>query len=121
MVQFILTPEACISEISVILQGQAPSNPSSTLGSGDVSRRLVAIILGGAYADTFDQVHRGVEAAFASSGSSKVSWLPQDGSKPAPPLGPEYGKAMVQRVKDTLSRLAVEGKLGAGETGVYWY
>ena len=63
----------------------------------------------------------GVEAAFASSGSSGVLWLRHDGSKPAPPLGPEYGKAIVQRVKDTLGKLAAEGRLGSGEDGVHWY
>lgn len=62
-----------------------------------------------------------VEKEFASSGASSVAWLRHDGSKPAPPVGPEYGKAMVQRVRDTLDSLKNEGKLGNGETEVYWY
>jgi lysozyme family protein len=78
-------------------------------------------MLGGGFADTFDQVHDGVEKALKESGGAKVAWVRHDGTKPAPPLGPEYGKAMVERVKETLASLKAEGKLESSNSGVYWF
>lgn len=99
---------------------------SSDLGTRNVSpdRRPVAVILGGGYNDTFDEVHDAVEADFVKSGvsSAGVSWLRQDATKPAPAVGtPEYGQAQIQRVRDVLAGLQKEGKLGDGETRVCWY
>jgi len=51
----------------------------------------------------------------------KVPWLRPDTSKPAPPLGPEYGKALVVRIKELMADLQKQGKLDGGEDGVYWY
>lgn len=112
VIHFVLPREGFVSDISAVLQGQTPSAGSSTLGTGNLAARPVAVILGGGYSENFDQVHDAVEEA---TGGSGVAWLRHDGDKPAPPLGPEYGKAMVARVKEAL------GKLGAGETGVHWY
>ena len=114
--------DATIAEIPAILRGQTPSSPSSTLGSGDYSRRPVAVILGGGYTDVFDQVHEGVEAAFSPEGrSSGVAWLRFDPDKPMPPLGPEYAAQALRRLRDTLAGLVEGGKLGNGETAVYQY
>jgi hypothetical protein len=41
--------------------------------------------------------------------------------KPAPPLGPEYGKAMVARSKEALLKLQAEGKLDGTDDGLYYY
>ena len=121
VVQFISNTEACISEIPTLLQGQAPSNPSSTLGTGNVSRRPVAVVLGGGYTANFDEIRDGVEAAFPSSGGSGVAWLKHDGTIPAPPLGPEYSKAILKRTKDVLKGLADDGTLVNGKSEVYLY
>ena len=113
--------DACISEIPSVLRGQIPASPTSALGSGDVSRRPVAIILGGGYTDVFDTVREGVEAAFGPDGSSGVAWLRFDTDLPMPPLGPEYATKALQRLRDTLDELVAGGKLGGGETAVYQY
>jgi hypothetical protein len=42
-----------------------------------------------------------------------------DREKPAPPIGPEYGKHVVGRVKETLLAMEKEGKLIAGDGGIY--
>lgn len=44
-----------------------------------------------------------------------------DREKPAPPLGPEYGKHVVGRVKETLLGMEKDGKLDKGDGGVYMY
>ncbi|SPO03275.1 uncharacterized protein DNG_05957 [Cephalotrichum gorgonifer] len=119
VVHFVIGPEAAISEVPVILNGQIPPNPSSTLGSGNLSERPVAFALGGAFAETFDQVHDEVEKEFGASGSG-LAWLRHDWSTPAPPLGPEYADAIVQRIKDRLAQLKADGKLG-GQTDVYLF
>jgi hypothetical protein len=48
-----------------------------------------------------------------------VPWLRLDLSKPAPPLGPAYGKALVERIKVVMKELEEVGKMG--RDGVYFY
>lgn len=50
---------------------------------------------------------------------SGIPWLRPDTTKPAPPLGPEYGKALVRRIKELMGTLAEQGKLG--EDAVLYY
>ena len=55
-----------------------------------------------------------------------VFWLRPDTGKPAPPLGPEYGKALVRRIKDVLGGLREEKEgeeegVKEGRGGVVWY
>lgn len=49
----------------------------------------------------------------------KVSWLTPDLAVQTPPLGPEYGKHMAQRLVNCLGKLGEEGKLGAGDLVQY--
>lgn len=123
VVHFSLNPEACIAEIPLVLRGQKPASSSSNIGTARIhdDYRPVAVVLGGGYAETFDQIHDSVEQAFAESGGSGVIWLRHDGSKPAPPLGPEYSKAMIERVRETLGRLGEGGMLGSGDSRVVWF
>ncbi|MBE3048323.1 hypothetical protein IMZ48_38630 [Candidatus Bathyarchaeota archaeon] len=115
------SPEACIAEIPLILKGESPANPSSTLGTGNVTDRPVAVALGGGHTDVFDETHEAVEKACGPAGSGLV-WLKNDTTKPGPfELKAEYGKSVVTRMKDTLAGLKAEGKLGEGKTGVYMY
>lgn len=120
VVHFVLGA-AAITEIPTFLNGQVPSDPSSTLGSGNLSERPVAVALGGGFVDTFDEVHDGVDKALGASGGG-LAWLRHDGSKPGPaPGSPGYGESVAQRIKDTLAGLEGEGKLGGGQAGVYWF
>ena len=83
--------------------------------------RPVAVVLGGAYLNKFDEIHDSVEKAFGSSGSG-IAWLRNDSSKPGPGvLGGKYPESVAQRTKERLGELGKEGKLGVGKTGVYWY
>lgn len=121
VVQFITGPEAAISEIPTLLQGQLPVSPTSTLGTGNVSVRPKAIVLGGAFVETFEDVKREVEKQMVEIGGSKIAWCMHDASKPHPPIGPEYGKAVLERCRELLGRLRDGGKLDEPKTETYTY
>ncbi|KAK3314303.1 hypothetical protein B0H66DRAFT_630865 [Apodospora peruviana] len=99
VIHFILTPEAGATQIPAILKGEQSPPLDSALGTKDYSKPPIAVILGGGYDDA--AIEHIMKAA------------------PAPPLGPEYGKAMVARVKEVLAKLEKEGKLG--EEKLQWY
>jgi len=68
----------------------------------------IAVITGRLYDDAMFK-----EMYDAAKGKGKaVLWLRPDLSIPTPPLGPEYGKHLVGRMKACLGRLEEEGKLG---------
>lgn len=113
MIHFVLTPEGGKSQITAIFEGETPS-ADSELGSKDYAKKPVAVILGGGYDDEATRVMMD-----AAKGLHPVPWLRPDSSKPAPPLGPEYGKALVQRLKVVLAGLERERKMG--EEKVVWY
>jgi len=109
-----MTPQAGAAQIPTILKGDKSVPADSELGSRDYSKPPVAVILGGGYTDA------DVELMFsASAGIRPIPWLRPDLTKPAPPLGPEYGKALVGRVKELLVELEKEGKMDT--EGVVWY
>jgi hypothetical protein len=70
--------------------------------------------LGGGYSD--EEIR---EIREASVGIKSIPWLRPDTNKPAPPLGPEYGKAMVARIKDTVKDLNEKEKMS--QDAVVWY
>ncbi|KAI1392891.1 uncharacterized protein F4822DRAFT_144881 [Hypoxylon trugodes] len=114
VIHFVMTPEAGVSQIPAILKGEQAVPSDSTLGSKDYSKPPVAIILGGGYDDA------GAEVMMkASSGIKPMPWLRPDLSKAAPPLGPEYGKALVARIKELLAQLQKQGEMN--EEKVQWY
>lgn len=113
MIHFVLTPEGGQEQIPAIFKGEKPS-ANSELGSKDYSEKPVAVILGAGYDDS--DVHQMMEA---SKGIHPIPWLRPDLSKPAPPLGPEYGKALVQRIKLLLAEMEKDGKMD--EEKVVWY
>ena len=114
-IHIILTPAAGISEIPAILRGEAPPlGESENIGTRDYSKKPIAVVAGGGYDDAAISQMRE-----ACAGVLSVPWLRPDITKPAPPLGPEYGKAMVARVKACLKELESEGKL-AGDA-VYFF
>ncbi|OLN87223.1 hypothetical protein CCHL11_03602 [Colletotrichum chlorophyti] len=121
VVHFITTPVSGAVILPALLSNQPPpSHPdSSAIGSGNYATPPRAVILGGAFDDATTEVLR--KAVAETQGAREVPWLSQDSSKPAPPLGPEYGKAMVARVKEALTRLEGEGKLDGSYGGAEWY
>ncbi|CAM1507720.1 Fc.00g045680.m01.CDS01 [Cosmosporella sp. VM-42] len=116
VVHFILTPEAGAKEIPEILQGRTPAGAGSTIGSGNFSSGVRAIVTGGAYNDDGIAFMQKAAARVA-----EVAWLRQDVMKPTPPLGPEYGKAMVSRVRETLNCLQLDGSLDDRKGETFWY
>lgn len=118
VVRYVCTPEACVAEIPTILNGHTPARPSSILGSGNLSDRPTAIIIGGGYSEDFDMVHDSVERTFFHSGSG-VAWLRTDMDGPGPDtMENSYSIAAAQRMKSVLTELRDGGKLGSG---VHWY
>lgn len=113
VIHFVMSPEGGKEQITAIFRGETPSSDSE-LGSKDYSQKPVAVILGGGYDDEGTAVM--MEAA---KGIHPVPWLRPDTSKPAPPLGPEYGKALVARIKNLLAEMEKDGKMK--EEKVVWY
>ncbi|KAJ8113626.1 hypothetical protein OPT61_g4281 [Boeremia exigua] len=115
VVHFIQTVEIGKRQIPALLQGENPGSSGSALGSRNYERTPVAVLLGAAFDD------QGIEEMRdAAKGTKDVPWLRPDTSKPTPPPGPEYGKAMVARIKETVQSLEKEGRLeGNGE--IVWF
>lgn len=109
-----MTPEAGAVQIPAIFRGEPSPPAESQLGSKDYSQKPVAVILGGAYTDADTEA-----MMTAAAGIHPVPWLRPDRGKPAPPLGPEYGKALVARIKTLLSELEKEDRMK--EEQVVWY
>lgn len=75
------------------------------------------MLLGAGYDE--DVITALIKAATDNSAAKPVPWLRPDTTKPAPPLGPEYGKALVARIKVLLGELQEKGELN--ESKVHWY
>jgi hypothetical protein len=101
-----MTPESGAVQIPAILRGETDVPSDSALGSKNYSRGIRAIILGAGYDDEATEILRN-----AARGIKSLPWLRPDLSKPAPPLGPEYGKALVARIKETVKELQGNGKM----------
>ena len=101
-----------MADIPLLLRGDKPTDSTDNVGSQDYSKTPAAVVAGAGYDD--DMIKEIRAAARAN-----VPWLRPDTSKPTPPLGPEYGKAMVERVKVRMKELKDNGKLNAD--GTYWY
>jgi hypothetical protein len=96
------------------LKGEKKVPSDSELGSRNYENPPVAVLLGAGYDD--EAIEQMREAA---TGTKDVPWLRPDNTKPAPPLGPEYGKALVARIKETIVELTEKEKMN--EDGVVWY
>lgn len=114
VIHFVMTPESGAAQIPAILRGGPPPLSDSALGSKEYSKTPIAVLLGAGYDDAATKL-----MMEASAGIKPIPWLRPDMSKPAPPLGPEYGKALVARIKVLLEQLDREGKLE--EEKVHWY
>lgn len=97
------------------MKGQEPPTKSSSLGSGQYNTSPKAIIFGGGYDDTaIDEILRGI-------GGTSIPLLKVDQSIPMPPVGPEYGKKIIERCKGKLGELAGQGALGDTHGSVFFY
>lgn len=101
-------------QIPAISRGETPASSDSELGTKNYSQKSIAVILGAGYDDEGAKV-----MMEASKGIYPIPWLRPDTSKPTPLLGPEYGKALVQRIKDLAPQLEKEDKMN--EENVFRY
>lgn len=101
--------------LRALLQGQKPAGTSEeNIGSKNYANAPVAVIVGGGFNNTeFEQVRE------ICNGVSKVPWLRTDLTKPMPPMGPEYGLALVKRLKFTLGELHGKGEME--KDGIFWF
>ncbi|RFU30486.1 hypothetical protein B7463_g5869, partial [Scytalidium lignicola] len=93
-------------DLPVILRGESLP-PRENLGTQNYSRPVTAIITGGGYNDEmFNELRE------ACTGISHIPWLRPDlsGGPPVVTLG--YSEKVAARVKETLKKLADEGKMG---------
>ncbi|PWY80507.1 hypothetical protein BO70DRAFT_429543 [Aspergillus heteromorphus CBS 117.55] len=111
VIRFVTTPETGGVQIPALLRGETSVPSDSELG---YSRGVAAIILGNGYDDSDIQMLRK-----AAKDIKPMPWLQADGSKPTPPLGPEYGKALVERIKSTVKELQEKGAMDE-DAAVYY-
>ncbi|KAH8433845.1 uncharacterized protein LDX57_011482 [Aspergillus melleus] len=114
VIHFIMTTDTGVDEIPALLRGEKNVPANSALGSKNYDWGVEAIIFGAAYSDQAVQLLRD-----ASQGLKPVPWLRVDTSKPALPLGPEYGKALVARIKEAVKELQAKGQMN--EDAVVYY
>ena len=115
VVQFIQSVETGKQQIPALLRGEDPGSSGSTRGSQNYEKTPVAVLLGAAFDNQGIQ-----ELRDAARGTKDVPWLRPDTTKPMPPLGPEYGKAIVERIKETVKGLEERSEL-IGNGGVVWF
>jgi hypothetical protein len=113
VVYFILTSAAGQTDIPRLLRGE-PSTADPELGTKNYSKPPVAVVLGGGYDDEGTELMR-------ASCDVDVPWFRLDTNLPAPPLGPEYVKVVIARLKVVMSDMKAEGKLCRNTKGVFWY
>ncbi|EJP63193.1 uncharacterized protein BBA_07793 [Beauveria bassiana ARSEF 2860] len=92
---------------------------ASSVGTGNIADGAKAVILGGGYDDNDYEVMR--KAVDAATLERRPVWLRNDLSVAMPPPGPKYGKAVVVRVKNLLSKLDKENRLNGADSDIYWF
>lgn len=117
VIHLILSLDQGKHELPILLQGKEVSSSNeeaAALGTHDYSEKAAAILLGAGYDDDAVKEMRAACGDYLS-----IPWLRPDNSKPAPPLGPEYGKALVARAKETLAELKSNGEIN--QDGIHYY
>lgn len=110
-----MSVEGAKEEIPHVLNGSEPPQRGSRLGSGNYGSRPRAIIFGGGYDDA------AADEILNAIGKVDIAVLKADHTVPMPPIGPEYGKKILERCKATLEALSKEGKLDGNHGGVFQY
>ncbi|KAM0743797.1 hypothetical protein ACQRIT_001111 [Beauveria bassiana] len=119
LVHFVKTPEAGVKDLPLVLKGSAPETAASSVGTGNIADGAKAVILGGGYDDNdFEMMRKAVDATTLER---RPVWLRNDLSVAMPPPGPEYGKAVVVRVKNLLRKLDKENSLDGADSNMYWF
>ncbi|KAL4875741.1 hypothetical protein BJY04DRAFT_201266 [Aspergillus karnatakaensis] len=116
VIHFIPTTSSAVSQIPALLRGETAVPSDTPFGTKNYTRGVGAIILGAGYTDEDIDAMRAVSVG---EGSKGVPWIRADTSKPTPPLGPEYGKDAVRRVKAAFEEIQDKG--GLEGDGVFWY
>ncbi|KAF1365863.1 hypothetical protein EJ07DRAFT_150349 [Lizonia empirigonia] len=107
VIQFIESVETGKQQIPALLRGEKlDSSSGSSLASSNYERRPVVVLLGAAFGNKDVR-----ELRDAAKDTTDVPWLRADRTKPTPPPGPEYGKAMVARIKETMKGLEESGEM----------
>jgi hypothetical protein len=114
VVHFIMSTEAGKAQIPAILNGEQSVPSNSDLGSKNYSTPPICVILGGGY-----DADATAEMMEAAKDAKAVAWLRPDMDKPAPPLGPEYGKALVARIKELVPELQSDGRINGAKVFFY--
>lgn len=120
-IRFITSVDQGVNELPFLLADpiSAPpplpssSSPSTTspLGTHNFTRPPICVIFGGAWDSDMISAMRAA-CRERGQGVRSVPWLRPDLDKPAPPLGPAYGKAMVERVRAALQKMRDKGVTG---------
>ena len=105
--------ESGLTDISKLLNNETSSlATTSNVGTQNYSKPAKAVVVGAGY--EVPEVEQ-LQAACRGDGKKTVPFLICDMSVPRPPLGPAYGKAIVERVKKRVLELNEEGKLGKAD------
>lgn len=108
-----------MQEIPFVLRGENPPTYSSKLGSGDYSEVPQAVVAGGGYDDkAIEDISNAIRKV---PNGEHIPLLMADGTVPMPPLGPEYGKKILERAKAGLKKVEADGHFGASQGGVHLY
>ncbi|WRT68860.1 uncharacterized protein IL334_005841 [Kwoniella shivajii] len=122
VIRFVSSLNQANNEIPLILSGQYKNLPEVTkgeeiLGTQNFNRIPDAVMLGGGYSkQDFEQIQK---TCLDTPKAKAVPFFLADTTLPAPPLGPEYGKAMTNRAKDALEKWRLN--LTGNTTGPIWY
>ncbi|PGG95814.1 hypothetical protein AJ79_09851 [Helicocarpus griseus UAMH5409] len=123
VIHVLLTTETAKSEIPIILR-RDPNTTfipcASNLGTKSYTNPPFAIVFGGGYTDQdVAEIEQACKNAGIEEISKQIPWIRNDLAKPAPPPGPEYGRAVAERAKECLMDLA--GMEAAERGGIWWY
>ncbi|KAH8677876.1 hypothetical protein BX600DRAFT_139333 [Xylariales sp. PMI_506] len=115
VIHFVMTVESGVEEIPYVLKGQQPPSRGSHIGSSNYGAPPRAVVFGGAFDDAaFDAIR-------TSWADVQIPLLRVDVTIPMPPVGPEYGKKILQRCKSKLTELEKDGKLDGSHGGIILY
>lgn len=119
MVHFVSSPEGGVKDLPRVLGGKEPETGHGEVGTGNVGAGAAAVIVGGGYGDSdYEALHKAVEEAGLER---RPVWLRRGDATGLPPPGPEYGKVIAVRVKNTLDKLGKEGRMDGSDGGTYLF
>lgn len=117
MIQFTLR-DKITTELPLLLKGEVPAEPSSSIGTGNWDTPPGAILFGGAYSnDDLEELQKLIQK---TRGIRQIPWIRVDSTKSVGTPGTsEYAQDITKRIKGLLAKLSDEGKLGDGQGGLF--